>query len=397
MFGDVSLSPATIAKSAITAAYVHIPFCRRRCFYCDFPVSVLGDRRDGSNAQSVGQYVQVLCQEIRTTLAAANTQPLQTVFFGGGTPSLLTPAQLEQILTTLDRACGLAPEAECSLEIDPGTFDRAKLQAFRDLGINRFSLGVQAFQDGLLQACGRSHTVAESCAAVEMLQAVGITNWSLDLISGLPHQTLADWQASLTQAIALAPSHLSCYDLVLEPVTAFGKRYEPGATPLPTDTLTAQMYRTAQAMLTAAGYEHYEISNYAQPGSHCRHNLTYWHNQPYYGFGMGAASYTQGQRFTRPRRRATYYPWVSQGCPIAVVPQNETDHLLETLMVGLRLAAGVDLGQFSAVQQAQIQGAIAPYLTSGWVKLRGNQLTLNDPDGFLFSNTILASLFEQFE
>ncbi|NEO85358.1 MAG: coproporphyrinogen III oxidase [Spirulina sp. SIO3F2] len=392
MFGDV-----LPIESVITAAYVHIPFCRRRCFYCDFPVSVLGDRRDGSNAQSVGQYVEVLCQEIRTTLVEPGLAPLKTIFFGGGTPSLLTPKQLEQILTSLDRACGIAPDAECSIEIDPGTFDLAKLQAFKALGINRFSLGVQAFQNTLLQACGRSHTVADSFTAVEMLHSIGAKNWSLDLISGLPHQTLEDWQVSLEKAIALSPTHLSCYDLVLEPVTAFGKQYEPGATPLPTDTLTAEMYRTAQAVLTTAGYQHYEISNYAQPGAQCRHNLTYWHNQAYYGFGMGAASYTQGQRFTRPRSRATYYPWVAQGCPITVAPQTTTDQLLETLMVGLRLAEGVDLGKFSAAQQTQIQEAIAPYLATGWVKLRGNQLALGDPDGFLFSNTILASLFEQFD
>ncbi|MEM8640879.1 MAG: radical SAM family heme chaperone HemW [Cyanobacteria bacterium P01_G01_bin.54] len=382
----------------ITAAYVHIPFCRRRCFYCDFPVSVLGDRRDGSNAQSVGQYVEMLLAEIRTTAAQSlQPSPLQTVFFGGGTPSLLTPEQLAQILTCLDRHFGIAPNAECSMEIDPGTFDRTKLQAFKDLGINRFSLGIQAFQDELLQACGRSHTVAESFQAIEQLAQVGVRNWSLDLISGLPQQTLAMWQASLEQAIALGPSHLSCYDLVLEPMTAFGKRYSPGVSPLPEESLTAQMYRMAQARLTAAGYGHYEISNYARAGFTCRHNLTYWQNQPYYGFGMGAASYTQGQRFSRPRKRVDYYPWVAQGCPIETPPLDESDRLLETLMLGLRLAKGIDLGRFDIPIRSQIQTTLAPDLATGYVWLRDNHLALSDPEGFLFSNTIIARLFEQFE
>ncbi|HCF27176.1 MAG TPA: coproporphyrinogen III oxidase, partial [Cyanobacteria bacterium UBA11049] len=284
-----------------TAAYLHIPFCRRRCYYCDFAVSIVGDAPPQlaptvspssiSNAptwHSIAQYVDILCQEIIST--PTGERSLDTVFFGGGTPSLLTVPQLEQILTTVDRHIGIASGAEISVEMDPGTFDRAKLHGYSQLGVNRISLGVQAFQANLLAACGRSHTPNDIHAAVEAIHQVGLQNVSLDLISGLPHQTMDDWNASLQQAIALDPTHLSVYDLTIEPETAFGRQYTPGADPLPSDEQTADMYRLAQQTLTRAGFQHYEVSNYAKPGYQCRHNRVYWENRPYYGFGMGAAS-----------------------------------------------------------------------------------------------------------
>ncbi|MDY7021626.1 MAG: radical SAM family heme chaperone HemW, partial [Cyanobacteriota bacterium] len=276
---------ALIARSA----YLHIPFCRRRCYYCDFAVAVVGDRRRGENSTWIQQYVEVLCEEI--TQVTATDQPLETIFFGGGTPSLLSVPQLSQILDTLDRCFGIESQAEISMEMDPDTFDRDQLQGFVNLGINRVSLGVQAFDDQLLQACGRSHTVADIYKAVDLLHTVGVSNYSLDLISGLPHQTIELWQQSLQAVIKINPPHLSHYDLIVEPKTVFGRYYSPGVSPLPTDETTAAMYRLAQKMLTQAGYTHYEVSNYAQPGYECRHNLVYWRCLPYYGFGMGAASY----------------------------------------------------------------------------------------------------------
>ena len=268
-------------------------------------------------------------------------------------------------------------------------------------GVNRFSLGVQTFDEELLKLCGRSHTLADVMQAVEIIQQLGIKNFSLDLISGLPQQTLEHCQTSLEQAIAIAPQHLSCYDLVLEPVTAFGKQYQPGETPLPNDDDTAEMYRLTQQTLTAAGYEHYEISNYAQSNYQCRHNRVYWENKPYYGFGMGAASYVAGQRFSRPRTRREYYAWLEAGAVIDAPEISSTDYLLETLMLGLRLASGVNLAQFSPQVQQAILSAVKPYLQRGWVEITGRdnqsaKLRLSDPEGFLFSNTILATLFEKF-
>ena len=391
-------SAGTWSKTMPTAAYVHIPFCRRRCFYCDFPISVVGDKGRSASTM-IEDYLAALIKDIQLTFA--ERQPLKTVFFGGGTPSLLSPAQLEQIILAIALRFGIASDAEISMEIDPGTFDRDRLLGYLAAGVNRFSLGVQTFDEELLKLCGRSHTLADVMQAVEIIQQLGIKNFSLDLISGLPQQTLEHCQTSLEQAIAIAPQHLSCYDLVLEPVTAFGKQYQPGETPLPNDDDTAEMYRLTQQTLTAAGYEHYEISNYAQSNYQCRHNRVYWENKPYYGFGMGAASYVAGQRFSRPRTRREYYAWLEAGAVIDAPEISFTDYLLETLMLGLRLASGVNLAQFSPQVQQAILSAVKPYLQRGWVEITGRdnqsaKLRLSDPEGFLFSNTILATLFEEF-
>jgi len=419
-----------------TSAYLHIPFCRRRCYYCDFPVFVVGDRKNGENSGTIVQYVAVLCQEIQETpnLGAS----LKTVFFGGGTPSLLSVSQLSQILETIDGKFGIAAGAEISIEIDPGTFTLEQLRGYAAAGVNRVSLGVQAFQDELLQACGRSHSVAEIFEAVEIVRSAGIVNFSLDLISGLPHQTLEQWETSLKSAVEIAPTHLSSYDLIVEQGTAFGRYFEPGAQPLPADETAAQMYRLAGEILTDAGYEHYEICNYARDGYQCLHNRVYWENRPYYGLGMGAASYVQGRRLTRPRKTQEYYQWVRSISSVTseansklagetqpdiqpVIEQNfqvsENDVLLETLMLGLRLTEGVSLSALTAkfTQQTvdKIWCCLQPYWRLRWVEIMtedgaiiatlgegaqlplSGKLRLSDPEGFLFSNTILADLFSK--
>lgn len=380
-----------------TSTYIHIPFCRRRCFYCDFPISVVGDRLRGETSGTISQYVDFLCQEI--ALAPVFGQSLQTIFFGGGTPSLLSVQQLQHILKTLEQKFGISPGVEISMEIDPGTFDLEHIQGYRSAGVNRVSLGVQAFDADLLQACGRSHSVNDIYKAVELISQVGFSDFSIDLISGLPHQTLDRWQVSLEKAIAIAPSHISIYDLTIEPGTAFGRYYKGGTHPLPTDETTVKMYQMAQQILTSAGYEHYEISNYAQVGHQCRHNRVYWQNRPYYGFGMGAASYIEGKRFTRPRKTKEYYQWVEAGCVIDCEVTSADEILLETLMLGLRLAEGVNLAvlkeQFGEKKVEEIEKCLQPYLHQGWVKLEGERLCLSDPDGFLFSNVILAKLFAE--
>lgn len=408
------------------SAYVHIPFCRRRCYYCDFPVSVVGDRRRGDNFSPIQDYVEVICQEISITKSFS--QPLETIFFGGGTPSLLSVGQLSQILEALEQKFGIVTDAEISLEMDPGTFDLEQVQGYLALGVNRVSLGAQAFQDDLLQICGRSHHVSDIYEAVDKLDRAGVTNFSIDLISGLPNQTLDQWQASLEAGIAISPNHISSYDLVVEPVTPFGRYYQPGNSPLPTDENSAQMYRMAQQLLTISGYEHYEISNYAKANYQCGHNRVYWENLPYYGFGMGAASYVEGQRFTRPRTRKGYYQWVQSLQSSSLENQgiftpnnyleNKQEFLLETLMLRFRLAEGVNLSilsqQFDLQTVEQVWICLEPYQKAGWVEFihpngiatvlsdnqkppRDGYLRLTDPEGFLFSNTVLSTLFSKLE
>lgn len=382
-----------------TAAYIHIPFCRRRCYYCDFPISVLGNNVSSSTSIMVEDYVDWLCQEMDTV--KFSPAKLKTVFFGGGTPSLLPPSLLARILQQVEAKFGIAADAEISMEIDPGTFNLKQLQDYLAIEVNRFSLGVQAFQAELLKVCGRSHSLEDIFSAIELFKQANITNFSLDLISGLPQQTISQWQESLTQAIEIAPQHISCYDLVLEPVTAFGKQYQPGIKPLPTDEDASAMYRLAQQMLTDAGYQHYEISNYAKPGHQCHHNRVYWENKYYYGFGMGAASYVEGKRFTRPRTRREYYAWLESGAIIDIAKTSEIDYILETLMLGLRLAEGVSLSQFNEEIKEKIGNCLQPYRDRDWVKflkIDGEErLRLSDPEGFLFSNTILATLFDRLD
>ncbi len=382
------------------AAYIHLPFCRRRCYYCDFPISVVGN---SPPSVWLEEYVTSLCGEI--AIAPRPTQPLTTVFFGGGTPSLLPVSHLETIIKAIDKSLGIAPDAEISMEIDPGTFTLEQLLDYRQLGINRVSLGVQAFDGELLAAAGRSHSLKDTFTAIDLIRQAAITNFSLDLISGLPYQTISQWQFSLQTAIEIAPNHISCYDLVLEPVTPFGKQYQLGVKPLPEDRSTATMYQLAGEMLATAGYQHYEISNYAQPGYQCRHNRVYWQNKPYYGFGMGATSYLYRQRFSRPRTRQEYYAWVEElienngviDCELT----SPTDLLLETLMLGLRLAEGISYShvsqEFGEEISVKIFDCLQPYYDRGWVEnIAGEKFRLTDPQGFLFSNTVLTALFQAF-
>lgn len=401
------------SKAIPTAAYIHIPFCRRRCYYCDFPISVVGDQETKSASIMMEDYIAALIKEIQLT--PSPQYPLKTVFFGGGTPSLLSPQDLKQVLQAVANKFGITNDAEISMEIDPGTFDRDHLLGYIDAGVNRFSIGVQTFDEELLKVCGRSHTLSDIMQGINIIKQLNIDNFSLDLISGLPHQTLANCQSSLNQAIAISPKHISCYDLVLEPVTAFGKQYQPGETPLPNDDDTAEMYRITQKTLTAAGYLHYEISNYAQPNYQCHHNLVYWKNKPYFGFGMGAASYVAEKRFSRPRTRREYYNWLETGGVIDVPKISPTDYLLETLMLGLRLAEGVSLVKFTPKNLQVILSCLKPFHNQGWIEIvdhDGQQLDLTDQnfireqsvtlrlrdsEGFLFSNTILAALFAKFE
>jgi len=390
----------------VKSAYIHIPFCKRRCFYCDFPITVLGDNSGNNYSPWQQEYVNFLCQEIMAT-PQENTLDLDTIFFGGGTPSLLAIEGLELILSTLHQHFNISKNAEISLEIDPATFDLTKLKQYQKLGINRISLGLQAFQDNLLEICGRTHRMSDINQAIDYIHEADFNNWSLDLISGLPYQSLDDWQDSLAKAIALQPKHLSCYDLVLEPVTAFGKKYSEGDNPLPLDEIAANMYCLASEKLREAGYNHYEISNYSQKGYECRHNQVYWRNEFYHGFGMGAASYTDNKRFTRPRTRKEYFAWIKEyqknlgNIDINITSKN--DQLLETLMLGLRLKKGVNLCEiktkFGQNIEAQILECLGTFLEDKLIIFNENthQLTLTDPHGFLYSNTILTTLFTKLE
>ncbi len=366
------------------ALYLHIPFCQTHCHYCDFAVTL-------GTPELIEKYVAYLLREITLTPTAG--QKLSTVYFGGGTPSLLTPHQLERLMVALEQKFGLLTTAEITLEINPGTVTLDSLKAYRSLGINRLSLGAQAFQDHLLKLCGRSHDVAAIDQAVRDLDRAGFTNFSLDLMFGLPQQTLADWDYSLDCALRLAPQHISAYDLILEEQTPFGRKYQLGQTPLPSEDQGIAMYLTLIEHFTKAGYEHYEIASLAQPGYQSRHNRVYWQNQSYYGLGVGATGYVHQQRVTRPRRLVDYFDWVEQGIFSQERMVTSAEELSETLMLGLRLVEGVRLAplqdKFGTAPVAQILQALVKVREQGLIQQEAGVLKLVYPQGFLLSNEVL--------
>ncbi|MDX2270722.1 MAG: radical SAM family heme chaperone HemW [Cyanobacteriota bacterium] len=371
------------------AAYLHIPFCRQRCYYCDFATGL-------GTADLIETYVEVLCQEIEQM--PVGDQPLTSIFFGGGTPSLLSGEQLSRILSRLQQRIPWSADIEISLEANPGTISRSQLLDYRHAGVNRVSLGVQAFQPKLLAACGRGHGVEAVYQAVADLRAVGLENFNLDLIFGLPQQTLLDWQESLTALTGLHPTHVSLYDLTIEPHTRFGRTYQPGDPPLPSDADTVQMYHLAIQELTAAGYQHYEISNFAQTGYQCRHNRVYWQNGSYYGLGMGAVGYIKGQRIKQPQKLYDYFQQVQKGeIWQDATPTSLVEEWQNTLMLGLRLREGLSLSELrSRFAEPWVEAALdclAPYVEKGWAACRDDDLRLLPPEGWLFSNTILTDLF----
>ncbi|XP_074306113.1 uncharacterized protein LOC141641346 [Silene latifolia] len=262
-----------------TSVYVHLPFCRKRCHYCDFPIVALGSSMNQSHDDDprIVDYVELICREIKgTRLDFDEYPPLETVFFGGGTPSLVPPRLVSKVLETLRAKFGVVSDAEISIEMDPGTFDAEKLRGLTGLGVNRVSLGVQAFQEELLKACGRAHGIAEVYEAIDIVKSCGVVNWSMDLISSLPHQTTKMWDETLQLTVGAEPKHVSVYDLQVEKDTKFDVLYTPGDFPLPSEFQSAEFYKMASETLTKAGYEHYEISSYSKNGYQCQHNVTYW-------------------------------------------------------------------------------------------------------------------------
>ncbi len=315
--------------------YIHIPFCARRCHYCDFNTyeGMEGLRED---------YTRALLADMRL---AQGSGPLKSVFFGGGTPSLMEPGQVARILEGARERCGLEPDAEVTLEANPGTADLQTFRGFRAAGVTRLSFGFQALQAGHLERLGRIHTAEESAAAWRLARQADFSNLSLDLMFGLPDQSLAEWEESLDWALSFEPEHLSFYGLTLESGTRFHHLASLGQLPVPGEDLQADMYEQGIARLARAGLEHYEISNFARPGRQSRHNRLYWLNRPTLGIGAGAWSFVEGRRFSREKNPNKYVEAVLAG----QIPVQEQEQLEgrkargEAAYLGLRLLEGIDL------------------------------------------------------
>ena len=381
------------SSSQPRSAYVHIPFCHRRCFYCDFPVVPLGDRADGTTSRSVAEYLRWLEEEIGSSPPGP---PLSTVYIGGGTPSLLGAAQVAWLLALLDNQFGLAPGAEITMELDPEDICAERLAGYHAAGVNRISLGAQSFDNGLLAAAGRRHSRQDIETAVALLKAEGLSRWSLDLISGLPGLTPALWEVTLDTALSLSPPHVSLYDLTIGEATVFDRWLEQGRLCLPPEATTATMLDRAAERLGAAGLRRYEISSYALPGHACRHNRTYWGGGDWWGFGMGATSSVAGRRLTRPRTRGGYQAWL-HGPRDGTYPTTSVKERLEDLLItGLRRSEGVNRQQLA--QQCSLSPkalmTLSPRLerdcAQGLLCCEGPYLRLSQPQGFRFSNQVLA-------
>lgn len=393
------------------AAYLHIPFCFRRCFYCDFPIVPLGDQADGSRNPSIACYLETLCREITTS---PEGPPLSTVYLGGGTPSLLTPPQVAGLLEALQRRYGLAPGAEITLEMDPATFDETRLRAVLAAGINRVSLGGQSFDDAVLRGLGRHHRRAhlvEAAAWLQRAQREGLLrSWSLDLIQGLPslpggpdvhspQEATTHWRQQLDQGLELAPPHLSVYDLIIEPGTVFARRLGQGQLNLPEDDLAADLMELTGERLRGAGYGRYEISNYALPGHTSRHNRVYWSGAPWWGFGMGATEAPFGRRVSKPRTREGYGRWLEERIPCTSEPSSPFP-LDERVIVGLRRREGVNMVALLAEQGwgtpqlTALRTHLAPWLENGRLCIEGPRWRLSDPEGLAVSNSVLRDFLQ---
>jgi oxygen-independent coproporphyrinogen-3 oxidase len=321
------------------AAYVHVPFCAHHCGYCDFAVATGKD-------DQIDLYIDALAAEL---VRLGEPRPIETLFLGGGTPTYLSCAQLDRLLAELDRWLPRRPDPEFSVEANPGTLDADKVAVLADHGVTRVSLGAQSFQRPALQVLERDHDPADVPRAVAAIRR-RIPQLALDLIFGVPGQTLAGWDADLRQALALAPDHVSTYGLTYEKGTRLWKQRERGQVRPLDEEAERAMYLCGIDALEAAGFEHYEISNFARPGRRCRHNLVYWANEPYCGFGMGAARYLNGRREVNTRDLHGYIRRALGDEPTTFQSEELTaeERARETLVIQLRRAEGVCRQAFRA-------------------------------------------------
>lgn len=408
---QTSKSRAGKAASALlesVSLYLHIPFCHVKCHYCDF-----------TSYAGVLRLREPFVAALRDEIAYAGRQACRedgqkrrcrTIFFGGGTPSLLSAEQVALLLATARDAFDVDPDAEISLEANPGALEYGHLDELRSLGVNRLSMGAQSFDAALLRWMGRIHSPEDVERAFEAARAAGFDNINLDFMYALPGQTLESWIATLERALALKPDHLSLYSLIVEEHTPLHRWVSEGKVAPPDDDLAADMYEHARERLREAGYIHYEISNWARPGHECTHNLTYWRNLPYIGLGAGAHSWYAGRRFVEAKSLREYTEQMNASItsprretgaalPAAAVIEEEVIsrelEMAETVILGLRLTAGVELADFERRYGQSLESVFAERLReareAGLVETVEGRLRLTE-QGTLLGNEVFAAL-----
>ena len=395
------------------SAYVHIPFCHRRCFYCDFAVIPLGNNietLEGYGSKTVKEYLHFLYKEI---LSIKDKSPLSTIYLGGGTPSILDPKQIKEIIDIFKENYGIDYGAEITMEVDPASFNQDDLNGFINAGINRFSLGVQSFNNQILQNSGRRHLredAEKSCLWLKRVHDSGsIISWSLDLIQNLPLSGSKEWQDDLKKAITFLPPHISIYDLNIENGTVFQKLVNSGKLKLPNDEEAFRNSKLTHLILKNSGYSRYEISNYCLPGHQSRHNRVYWSGLGWWSFGQGSTSSPWGEKLTRPRVSKEYKEWVIKQCELnldsSLINKDFVyKDLDEKIMLGLRLREGLDIHKVFKEQnwgnkkfESNLRKLLSKwetYLESGLLVRKGYRFFLSNPKGMELSNQILIAMFK---
>ncbi len=374
----------------MSSLYLHIPFCTRKCPYCDF-FSVAAAPRQ------LRQYVDLLCLDISLLgNRKENRAPLETIYFGGGTPSLLNAEQVERILKCLDRQIGISPGAEITLEANPGTITARRLEGYLRAGINRLSLGVQSFNQSHLEKLGRVHNREQALNSIGMARRAGCDNLSLDLMFALPGQTAAQLQADLNELLSLHPEHISIYGLTFEAGTPYAKRLQAGKIQPCPDNLYAEQYRLIDDMLQTAGFEHYEISNFARPEKRCRHNQIYWQRQTCLAVGAGAHAFLDrgwGERRHIPAALEKYEEALTNGLnPTRLLERFDRQGAMkEYAYLALRTKDGIDPHDFEQRFGCPVEKAFAPALEQVKTHLRRNDGSWSfDLDGWLIYDHLIS-------
>ncbi|MBC1434500.1 oxygen-independent coproporphyrinogen III oxidase [Listeria rocourtiae] len=369
----------------MTAIYIHIPFCEHICYYCDFNKVFL-------EGQPVDKYVDLLIKEMEMVTEKQVMKPVETIFVGGGTPTTLTEAQLTRLCSAVQRLFPIAKEAEFSFEANPGDLSVSKLQVMKDHGVNRLSMGVQSFNNELLKKIGRIHTVDDVYQSVNNAKQVGFENVSIDLIFSLPGQTEADFEDTLTKALNLDLPHYSAYSLIIEPKTIFYNLMQKGKLLLPGEDAEANMYEMLMSTMEKHGRRQYEISNFAKPGFESRHNIVYWSNEHYFGFGAGAHGYVGETRYANYGPLKKYMQPLEKN-ELPIFQQKELtlkEKMEEEMFLGLRKVVGVDKAQFQAKfgqpLDTTFARAIEKTIEKGWLESMQGSIRLTRRGRFLGNN-----------
>lgn len=378
------------------AIYIHLPFCVQKCLYCDF-------LSGPSYLNKIEEYLDMLCIEMNQYRKKIQDYRVRSIFLGGGTPSILKERQITKVMGDIYQVIGdkILPDAEITVESNPGTLTEEKLEAYLKIGINRISMGLQSTHNDELKKLGRIHTYEEFVDGYKLARKVGFQNINIDLMSGLPDQTMEKFETTLRRITELNPEHISAYSLIIEENTKFYEAYgtKKGSETLPDEEVDRLMYQKTKEILASAGYERYEISNYAKPGYESRHNCSYWTGIEYLGIGLGASSYFDKKRYHNEENMAYYMETLTQNGQVRFLEEelSVTDEMEEFMILGLRLVKGVSKKEFTERFQKQMEEVygktIEKLLGMGLMQQNGDRLALTDR-GIDVSNEIFLMFME---